>query len=81
MTLDWTNARAANGPMIADWVDQQGWELDDVSRRRMCDWRRGGQATFDALDRLLLRSDSHPALLPDGVWEEPAPRPHRGAAA
>ena len=77
MTLDWTNAGYANGPKIVAWLESTDMlpdHLHDSTARRFYSWRMGGQATYDAVDRVLVSLGMHPSEAPDDMWEERTPR-------
>ncbi len=72
MTLSWQNAKAADGPALYRWLEVRG-ELDRarfVGQRAILRWERGGQAKFEAVDRVLTALGRHVSELPDDIWRE-----------
>lgn len=68
--LDHTNAKTADGRAVVAWIERhtETHHLCDASRKRLERWRKGGQASFWAVDELLNELGRHPSELPDDVW-------------
>lgn len=71
--LSHQDAEWADGPKLMDWLDGcsadlavfQGTQLRMIQR-----WRKGSQANFYALDKILIAVGLHPSMLPNSVWRE-----------
>lgn len=69
-TLDFTNAKTGNGPAIVAWLERNEdltW-LSETSRKRIQRWRRGAQASFWSVDRVMGELRLHVSDLPHDVW-------------
>jgi hypothetical protein len=70
LALDHTNAKTADGAAVVRWIEDRT-ETDHLcaaSRKRVERWRKGGQASFWAVDELLNELGFHPSELPEAVW-------------
>jgi hypothetical protein len=84
MSLDWTNAEAADGPKLAEWLEDgrmpppRRWTEEDSLpqnlRRRVTAWKTGEQASFGCVDKYLTFLGYHVSELPDDVWVPKHPR-------
>jgi hypothetical protein len=69
--LTYENAMCAHGPAVVAWLEHEGADLellDDADRRCIQRWRKGAQASFWLVDRVLVRLGFHPGALPDSAW-------------
>ncbi|HEX8645964.1 MAG TPA: hypothetical protein VF715_03620 [Thermoleophilaceae bacterium] len=69
--LDFTNATAADGPAFVRWLEEceDGLSfLSDTSRKRVQRWRAGMQASYWAIDQILVERGRHPSEVPDEIW-------------
>lgn len=70
--ISWTEARAAEGPGLYDWLERVGLlELarsDDSNTRTLHRWRNGAWADFYCVDRLLIGLGLHPSAVPQELW-------------
>ncbi len=69
-SLDHMNATTAHGPAVVEWLEKhERLEfVSETSRKRIQRWRRGAQASYWALDHVLIEFGRHPSELPDSVW-------------
>jgi hypothetical protein len=73
VSVTWEDARWADGPKVAAWVDEHTSFLSKSSVRAVYRWRNGAVADFFALDRLLTAAGFHVSDLPADVWAEGGP--------
>jgi hypothetical protein len=68
--LDHTTATTADGPAVIAWLEEHEdlRRLTPHARRTTDRWRRGVQASFWTLDRVLNELGRHPSELPESVW-------------
>jgi hypothetical protein len=65
------NAEWADGPLVAQWLEQVGADckLMPAARQRMIQrWRAGSRANFYSIDEILISLDLHPSMLPEDIW-------------
>lgn len=69
---DWQTALAADGPKVAKWITDnlQPSKHDYATCRRLSDWRKGGQADFFTVDRVMVRYDRHVSEIPENIWRD-----------
>jgi len=64
-------ARYADGPAVAQWLNEKGVEpYDEHQRKRIKMWSQGTVADFFAIDRILIRTKYGTWDLPEDVWLE-----------
>lgn len=72
----WEDAPAANGPKLAEWLEQG--RLKDVKTvlfgyafdRAIRHWRHGTHPSFFTVDKFLGLLGMHPVDVPDEVWDD-----------
>jgi hypothetical protein len=70
--LDFTTARAADGPKLVAWLEEREdlTSVRDPLRKQLRRWRGGQQASFWRVDAALVHFGRLPSELPDDVWVE-----------
>ena len=67
----WATARAVDGPGFVTWLEEQDKRGAEVEQERsFWRWKKGGEATFGAVDRLAVRLGLHLKDVPDRLWLE-----------
>ena len=72
MSVDWQNAKVADGPSVARWFEQRPHLLSrhPSLERRLTDWRKGARPAFWTVDRYMALCEYHVSDLPTEVWLE-----------
>ena len=67
-----------DGPGLVAWLERGGADLTDTAiggrARTVRHWRRGGMASLDVAESLLIELGLHIELLPDELWLALLPR-------
>ena len=70
----WQTCQWADGPKLAEWIDQQRVMPNGTTRRRLPveqtvdRWRKGGLVSVWAIDKWLAPRGVHLSELPDELW-------------
>lgn len=80
------NAEWVDGPGLCSWLERNHYvpegkvraTLPPSTARRWSEWRKGGMASFYAVEKMMIHLGLHPTMIPEELFREQTQSPIKG---